>query len=132
MNNVSNISVIRDSVTRALELNAPLVLDYEGGDCILTCRGDDLLDAWEHFDMGNGFELHTGFVALIEHAQDRADWEQLEALVTRRVRRGGNPDDSADLLAELLSAHTGGNLATALHYNDFATEARTLRIATTR
>lgn len=45
-----------------------------------------------------------------------------EALIARRVRQGGNEDQSRELLAELVATCGAGTLACALHYNGFATE----------
>lgn len=49
---------------------------------------------------------------------------ELEALVARRVRGGGNHTDSAALLAELIAAHEGINLESALLYHGFAATPR--------
>lgn len=43
-------------------------------------------------------------------------------LIARRVRVGGNSADSARLLADLIAAHKGVNLASALVYHGFAGE----------
>lgn len=48
---------------------------------------------------------------------------QADKLIATRVRKGGDPDESARLLAELAAAHTGHNLAYALVYNAFTTAA---------
>lgn len=44
-------------------------------------------------------------------------------LIEHRIRTGGNPAESAQLLHEIASSHSGDNLAFALHYNGFATQA---------
>jgi len=53
----------------------------------------------------------------------------INILVARRVRQGGNAIDSMLLLSELIAAHKGDNLAHALHYNGFATEAAAAKAA---
>ncbi|MGC4174323.1 hypothetical protein [Demequina sp.] len=47
-----------------------------------------------------------------------------ETLIARRVARGANEEESRLLLHELIAAHFGDNLASALVYQDFATEAQ--------
>lgn len=47
---------------------------------------------------------------------------QADALVARRASKGHRADESAALLAELLAAHDGENLAHALVFHGFATE----------
>lgn len=47
-----------------------------------------------------------------------------DRLIAFRVRGGGNPEESAQLLAALAASHVGYNLAYALHYNGFVGEAR--------
>ncbi|MEB3023042.1 MULTISPECIES: hypothetical protein [Mycolicibacter] len=44
-------------------------------------------------------------------------------LISRRVRGGYRADESEQLLADLLSQHSGHNLVHALVRNGFATEA---------
>lgn len=46
---------------------------------------------------------------------------QADKLIATRVRKGANPTESAQLLNELATAHTGDNLASALTYQGFAT-----------
>jgi hypothetical protein len=48
--------------------------------------------------------------------------QRIGELIVHRTRKGNNPIQSADLLADLLERHTGNNLAAALVYNGFATE----------
>ena len=43
-------------------------------------------------------------------------------LIGRRVAKGNDRDGSTSLLAELLAAHSGENLVTALVYQGFASE----------
>ena len=50
-------------------------------------------------------------------------------LITRRTRQGYNRAESAELLAELVTAHSGENLVHALTYTGFATEAQARRFA---
>lgn len=50
-------------------------------------------------------------------------------LISRRISKGHNAADSAKLLAEVIAAHSGDNLVTALVYNEFATEAQATKIA---
>lgn len=121
---------IRETVELALNLGAPLTLDLNGA--VDTVRGDDLRAEWDEFDMGNWFSINPGIPALLAHARDAADWAVLESLVQRRTHRGATTDGSAELLAELLTSHSGDNLAHALTYNDFATAARAKRFAATR
>lgn len=45
-------------------------------------------------------------------------------LIDYRAKRGANRDESARLLDQLAKAHHGYNLATALHYAGFVSEAR--------
>lgn len=45
-------------------------------------------------------------------------------LIASRVRKGNNAEESARLLDEIAAAHSGDNLAHALHYNGFVTERR--------
>ena len=45
-------------------------------------------------------------------------------MIARRTNKGYNAAESAALLNELTNSHTGDNLAAALVYNDFATEAQ--------
>lgn len=47
-----------------------------------------------------------------------------DRLIAFRVRGGGNPKTSAQLLAALAASHVGYNLAYALHYNGFVGQAR--------
>lgn len=42
-------------------------------------------------------------------------------MIARRVDKGYNAQESALLLGELITDHTGDNLVSALVYNDFAT-----------
>ena len=44
---------------------------------------------------------------------------EIERMVARRVKGGGNEQDSRALLADLLRQHTGDNLDHALAYNGF-------------
>lgn len=53
----------------------------------------------------------------------------INRLVARHVRKGGNEVESRKLLNDLLAWHTGGNLAYALYYNGFATEAAAVKAA---
>ena len=55
--------------------------------------------------------------------------EQRAKMIARRVRRGGNADQSARVLAELEASHEGYNLLTALVYNDFITVAAADKMA---
>ena len=48
---------------------------------------------------------------------------QADKLIATRVRQGANPTESAQLLNELATAHTGDNLASALTYQGFVTAA---------
>lgn len=48
---------------------------------------------------------------------------QADKLIATHVRKGANPTDSALLLEELATAHTGDNLAAALVYNGYVTAA---------
>jgi len=50
-------------------------------------------------------------------------------LITTRIRKGGNPTDSARLLTKLIASHSGDNLAHALHYNGYTTAASASRNA---
>ena len=50
-------------------------------------------------------------------------------LIAFRVKKGNNEAQSTALLEELLEAHTGYNLASALNYNNFATIAGAERAA---
>lgn len=50
-------------------------------------------------------------------------------LITRRSNQGYSLAESEALLDELLQAHSGDNLAHALVYEGFATEARALKVA---
>lgn len=125
-----NVHTIRETVERALLLGAPLHLDLNGATGIV--RGDDLRTEWEDFDLGSWFTIHPGIPALLTHARDAADWAELEAMIDRRTRGGANADESAELLAELLTAHHGDNLAHALTYEGFATPGRAGRYARTR
>lgn len=43
-------------------------------------------------------------------------------MIARRVSKGFNKVESIAMLAELIKSHDGDNLATALVYNEFATE----------
>jgi hypothetical protein len=43
----------------------------------------------------------------------------IEKMIARRVRGGHNEEQSRQLLAELLEAHSGANLDYALAYNGF-------------
>ena len=53
-----------------------------------------------------------------------------EAMIARRVRVGGfAASRSRRLLSELIAAHDGDNLASALVYWGFATERQALRFA---
>lgn len=45
-------------------------------------------------------------------------------LIAFRVRKGNTAEGSARLLEEIAKAHTGDNLAYALHYNGFVGESR--------
>lgn len=45
-------------------------------------------------------------------------------MVARRVKKGFNPIESEVLLDELLESHYGDNLAHALVFEEFATEAQ--------
>ncbi|EYT57207.1 hypothetical protein [Microbacterium sp. UCD-TDU] len=54
---------------------------------------------------------------------------QADKLIATRVRKGANPAESAELLAELATSHTGDNLAHALEYQGFATAASAERAA---
>lgn len=46
----------------------------------------------------------------------------MEKLIARRVSKGFNATESANMLAELIEAHEGDNLEFALVYNEFATD----------
>lgn len=46
---------------------------------------------------------------------------QADKLIATRVRRGANPTESAQLLNELATTHTGDTLASALEHQGFAT-----------
>lgn len=48
----------------------------------------------------------------------------IDQMIARRVAKNGNPAEAAAMLDELLTAHSGDNLAFALHYNGFATAAK--------
>jgi len=48
---------------------------------------------------------------------------QADRLIATHTRKGANPTDSARLLEELATDHTGDNLAHALEYNGFVTAA---------
>ena len=50
------------------------------------------------------------------------------ALVARYTAKGGNADRGRELLADLVSRHSGENLATALVHWGFATEAAARRL----
>lgn len=126
---LDDVHAIRAAVERALLLDAPLTLDLNGARG--TVRGDELRAEWAEFDMGNWFTIHPGIPALLGHARDAAHWREIEALIQRHTRGGANPDESAALLAELLDAHHGDNLAHALNYNGYATPARADRYAHT-
>lgn len=54
-----------------------------------------------------------------------------QTLIDRRVAGGANREESQHLLAELLSAHSGANLASALVHQGFATEAQADTYVTT-
>lgn len=54
---------------------------------------------------------------------------QAAQLIAFRVRKGGNPEESARLLDEIATAHSGDNLAHALLYNGFVSQARAERAA---
>lgn len=43
-------------------------------------------------------------------------------MIERRIRKGHNPAETVELFNELVTAHSGDNLAFALHYHGFATE----------
>jgi len=59
-----------------------------------------------------------------------ADLATMRAKMTeRRARRGANPAESVALLSELVERHRGDNLAYALVYEGFATEAQAERFA---
>ena len=49
-----------------------------------------------------------------------------DALIARRAAKGYSPEESESLLGEILSSHSGDNLAHALFYNSFATEKQAL------
>ena len=48
----------------------------------------------------------------------------IESLIARRVSRGFNLIESGELLSELVARHSGDNLAHALVYQGFATDAQ--------
>lgn len=50
-------------------------------------------------------------------------------MIARRTSKGYNAAESATLLAELIASHAGDNLATALTYNEFATQAQAAKYA---
>ncbi|KXO90991.1 Uncharacterised protein (plasmid) [Tsukamurella tyrosinosolvens] len=52
-----------------------------------------------------------------------------QTLIDRRVAGGANREDSQALLAELLEAHAGDNLVSALVYQGFATEKQAKKFA---
>lgn len=47
-----------------------------------------------------------------------------DRMLARYVRNGGNAKRGAELLAELLAAHSGDNLTHALAYNGFIRSAQ--------
>lgn len=47
-----------------------------------------------------------------------------QTLIDRRVAGGANREESQHLLAELVHAHSGDNLASALIHQGFATETQ--------
>ncbi|MGO2933129.1 hypothetical protein [Microbacterium sp.] len=49
---------------------------------------------------------------------------QTAQLIAFRVRKGANAEESVRLLDEITAAHSGDNLAHALHYNGFVSLAR--------
>lgn len=55
----------------------------------------------------------------------------IQKLITRRASKGNGVAQSAALLTELVRSHSGDNLAHALTYNDFATEAGAITAAAT-
>lgn len=52
-----------------------------------------------------------------------------QTMIDRRVAGGANREESQYLLAELLEAHTGTNLVSALVYQGFATEKQAAKFA---
>lgn len=55
-----------------------------------------------------------------------------QTLIDRRVAAGANREESQHLLAELLHAHSGDNLASALVHQGFATETQADTYVTVR
>lgn len=53
----------------------------------------------------------------------------MNRMITRRTNKGYNAAESAALFAELTNSHTGDNLATALVFNEFATETAARKFA---
>lgn len=50
-------------------------------------------------------------------------------MIARRTSKGYNAAESATLLADITRSHSGDNLAAALVYNEFATEAQAAKFA---
>lgn len=50
-------------------------------------------------------------------------------MIARRTSKGYNAAESTNLLNELIDSHMGDNLAAALVYNNFATEAQAAKYA---
>lgn len=50
-------------------------------------------------------------------------------MIARRVSKGHNAEQSAEMLADIIARHSGANLAYALAYNAFATARAAERFA---
>ena len=50
-------------------------------------------------------------------------------MIARRVSKGHNAKQSADVLTDIIARHSGDNLASALVYNSFATARTAERFA---
>jgi hypothetical protein len=54
--------------------------------------------------------------------------QHIDKMIERRVSKGNNLAESVALFTKLVLSHKGHNLAYALVYNEYATEAQALKL----
>ncbi|KDA04624.1 hypothetical protein DC31_05900 [Microbacterium sp. CH12i] len=70
------------------------------------------------------YSVNVRFTTRSDHRNDHHTPHPSVRLIAFRVRGGGNPETSAQLLAALTTSHVGHNLAYALHYNGYVGKTR--------